>query len=463
MAVSSAANKPKDNPSDRCRTILDEVKAGNIVPVYLFAGEFPVTAGYVKSLVSLLLPSDSMEMNLHELSSESAAPGRCVEFLETRGFFPGRKVLLLRDPPFLHSSSTVSARWKTIMAALEKKDFARAGSMVSQILGILKISVAEVLELKPEELRMHLKWPGDEPIEPLKKFLENQGGAIMPSAKGMDKGAAEILIRWLKDRAAPEKSVMLIQSEVVDKRNAVYKAIKATGRVVDFNLTGSTKQVRSQAGATVRKLLADRQVSIESRAVELLLDLVGEGNIPALMKETEKLVSMVGTGGKGKKRITAADVKRLVSHQREEELFRLTGAIGRQDLNAALESLHLLLDQGVHPLAVLSTINNYIKKMLAITAAAPTVGTDSLEQASFNIFRNRLLPKLLKFYKHADQEPLKAHPYALYMQCREAGKFNVKSLTKIVQLMPETDMELKGGAADPRLVLEMLVMKITDI
>ena len=442
--------------------MLKEVKSGHIKPAYLFAGEFPVTTGHVQELVSLLVPSDAVDMNLQELSGDGAAPGRCVEFLETRSFFPGRKVLLVRDPLFLHSASTVPARWKAVLSAIDKKEYTRAARTVSQLLGLFNVSVAEMLELDANEFESGFKWPAGISPDPLKKFLEERGGSIMPSG-GMDKGAADILLRWLKEKADPDRSVLVVQAEAVDKRSSIFKAFKSVGCVLDFTVSGDSRKARQQAASTVRDMFSRHGMTIEPRALELLMDLAGENNIPALMQETEKLVSISGFG-RERRKVTAEDVRRLVSHQREEELFRLTGAIGSKDTQAALQSLHLILEQGVHPLVVLGTINNYLKKMLAISAAAAaTTGIDTLKRAQYNRFKQAILPELEAFYSKSEEKPLKGHPYALFKQCQGAGVLNVQKILGFIALMPEIDLELKGGQSDPRAVLELLVMKMADV
>jgi hypothetical protein len=99
--------------------------------------------------------------------------------------------------------------------------------------------------------------------------------------------------------------------------------------------------------------------------------------------------------------------------------------------------------------------------MLAISAAAAaTVGNDTFRQVQYNRFRDSLVPKLEAFYQESDEKPLQGHPYALYMQCRGAGAFSVSRILELISLMPEVDLELKGGASDPRTVLELLVMNM---
>ena len=99
--------------------------------------------------------------------------------------------------------------------------------------------------------------------------------------------------------------------------------------------------------------------------------------------------------------------------------------------------------------------------MLAISAAAAaTVGTDALKRAQYNRFREKLLPELKAFYLEAEEKPLDGHPYALYMQCRGAGVLSMERIMELIKLMPEIDLELKGGASDPRIVLELLVMNM---
>ncbi len=459
MAVSSSRIRG-ESPDDACRTIISEIKAGKVCPVYLLAGEFPVTAPQVESIVHSLLSQQAAEMNLQELSGEDAVPGRCVEFLETRGFFPGRKVLLVRDPPFLHSPATAGAMWKRVLAALERKEYRGAGATLGRILGMFNLTVREVLQLETAEFEKALKWPSGQPVEPVRKFMEDQGNSIVPSAAGSG-GGTDMLIRWIAETAKSETAVMIIQTEVIDRRSAVFKAIKRAGRTVDFLQSGNARTVKQYAASTVRRLFSEYRTTIEPGAVELLLDLVGDTNIPALMKEVEKLAAMVCRDGSGMKKVTTAHVRKIVSRQREEELYRLTGAIARQDMSAAVESLHRLLDQGIYPLAVLGTINNFIKKMIAVTAAAlATTGTSALGKASFSRFRDQLLPELKKYYANSEEDVLKGHPYALYMQCREVGNLSLNELSDMLLLLPAIDLELKGGACDPRLVLDLLVIRM---
>jgi len=441
------------------RVLLQEVRDGKPAPVYLFIGEFPITSEHVNALVSLLLPEGAGDMNLQELSGEDAVPGRCVEFLETRGFFPGRKVLLVKDPPFLHSSSTISARWKSAVAAIERQDFTKASRILSQLLGHFRLSVSEFLDLGKADLVANLKWPRELSAAPLIKFLKDEGRNITPSSRGSEKGASDMLIRWIRDRADPAVAVLVIQTEVADRRGAVYKAVKSCGRIVDLSVPSDKRMARRQAVNMVKQQLGSHGLSIEPRALDLLLDLSGQNNMPGLLQETEKLVSTAAFGKGTKKRITVSDVRRLVSHQREEELFRLTGAIASKDVTAALESLYLILDQGEHPLAVLGTLNNFLKKQLAISAAATsTVGVDTLKRVQFNQFKDRLLPELEAFFSDSDEQPFKGNPYALFMQCKGVGSIGIDRILDLLASMPEIDLELKGGASDPRLVLELLVM-----
>ncbi len=463
MAAPGFKKKTASTPAEVCQALIAQARSGKISPCYLFLGEFPVTAEYLETLTSLLVDEGSADMNLQELSGEEASPGKCVEFLETLSFFPGRKVLVVKDPMFLQSSSTVSTRWKSVIKAIEKQDTKRAARMLSQLMGLFKITASEIQELEPDQLRTILKWPSDlasseDAVSAIKDFLAKEGSQIMPAATG-DSGSAEILIRWLNQKADPARSVLLIQTETADKRGSVFKAIKEQGAVIDFTVSGNARQARQLAASTVREHLSRHGIVIEPRALDLLFELVGENNIPALLKETEKLVSGTGSTQGKKRKITPDDIKRIVSHQREEEIFKLTGAIARQDAAAALGSLNLILDQGIHPLQVMGGLNNFLKSMLAITAAAAaTTGIPALNRAQFQQFRQRLLPELETYFKDSATSPFKGHPYALFMQCKSAGAMSIKRIITLLRRMPEIDLELKGGAVSPRLVLEMLVM-----
>ncbi len=462
--------KQAQSPEQALRGLVEDISQGNALPVYLFIGEMAVTAPHVDTLASALVPEGCEEMNVQELDDDDAAPGRCVEYLETRGFFPGRKVLLVREPAFLHTASTAGARWKRVASLVEKKDYDRAVTAVSRLLGQLDLGVSELLSLDSSHFEKAVELPSSLSSDSLMKFMREYHDRIEPDP-GTGGDDAEILLRWLEKRAKPEKSVLVIQASQVDRRTALFKAFKKVGAVLDFSPASDARSAKQQACAMVRSCLAGLGADIEQGALELLLELVGETNMTGLVREAEKLAALAGaslSGASGRKaavKVRLAHVKEGVARQREEELYRLTGAIGQGDTEGALESLHRLLEQDIHPLALLGTVNNALKKMAAISGAAAWAFPEGAPpKVSYNRFRNSILPRLREFYKDAPEGEalLKGHPYGLYRQYSHALRFGAAVLLEFLSQIAETDLELKGGACDARLVLEMLVLNMTS-
>ena len=85
--------------SDDIDDVLKEVKAGKVAPLYLLWGEeFQVRKG-ADELVKTLVPDAAVGLNL--VSLDAGSPREVAQELATMPLFPGRKVVLVRDPEFL--------------------------------------------------------------------------------------------------------------------------------------------------------------------------------------------------------------------------------------------------------------------------------------------------------------------------------------------------------------------------
>ncbi|MFL5351557.1 MAG: DNA polymerase III subunit delta, partial [Archangium sp.] len=79
--------------------VLDEVKAGKVHPLYLLWGEEYLVRRGADELVKALLPDASAGLNFAVL--DAGSPREVASELATLPLFPGRKVVLVRDPEFL--------------------------------------------------------------------------------------------------------------------------------------------------------------------------------------------------------------------------------------------------------------------------------------------------------------------------------------------------------------------------
>src|SRR5216684_671304 len=78
---------------------LEELREGEEAPFYLVWGEEYLARKAADELVKALLPPELMSLNYSVL--DAAGPREIVQDLATVPLFPGRKVVLVRDPEFL--------------------------------------------------------------------------------------------------------------------------------------------------------------------------------------------------------------------------------------------------------------------------------------------------------------------------------------------------------------------------
>ncbi|HID97733.1 MAG TPA: hypothetical protein EYP57_06050 [Thermodesulfobacteriaceae bacterium] len=436
--------------------ILGDVQKGNVSPVYTLIGERPVTRPLMEKLTCLLVPEESMDLNFEFLGPEDYSEGKLLELLETVSFFPGRKVVAVQDPPFLLSAGTIRVRWKKAVDSILKHDTERAASIVSRLLSELSLSPEEVLALPGNARRDILQYPAGTNLDPLMDFLQTRG-AELATCDPMPGGSGEHILSWLAERSDPDRSVLMIQAEVVDRKLSVFRKLTGCGPVLDMDRDRrDRKKGPALARNTVIRWAAEQGKKIENRAVELLLQEVGHESLTALRQEMDKLTALAGD----RTVIREADVRCLAVRYRDEALYQLTGAIGDRDRTRSMKSLALLLDQEIHPLAVLQTITNHWKKMMLVSAAAGACTTGPA--ANFTDFRNRMLPEMIEFEGNSGNVIKKTHPYALFKLSRQASGFRLEHMLGCLAHLAEADFALKGSSIPPRIVLETLIYRLIE-
>lgn len=439
--------------------IVGAAARGEVSPLYVFVGERPITGPLVQELIGILLPENARDLNLETVTGETFAEAAVIGALNTMPFFPGRKVVLLRDPPFLQGSGEKS-RWKKVIGALRSEDEAYAGRLLSRILSQLKLDASDLLGLEGTRLREVLAWPAAEPTDDLVLFLERHAVDLVPSAAGDDGKAGEILA-WLSQKRDPLRTVLIIETEFVDRRGAAFRKLKKLGVIVDLEAPLADKKTGPEvARRTVRELLRQANKRIERRALDMLMVQVGFGDPVALRTECAKLVAHAGSD----ELIRTRDVEKLVSRHREEELFQLTESLGTGDLGKCLDSLGLLLAQGVHPLAVLQSIANFLRRMVLVKSALEKgPGVAVARNLHYNTFKTKILPEMKKYWGEPAPAAVQGtHPYVLYKACQQADRFDRRTILEFFSVLPEIDLGMKGGQSPPRVLLERLIMELVS-
>ncbi|MFH1569333.1 MAG: DNA polymerase III subunit delta [Gemmatimonadota bacterium] len=151
-----------------------------------------------------------------------------------------------------------------------------------------------------------------------------------------------------------ETSILVAVGSKPDLRRRLFREMAARGVAVEFRVPYD-----SEVPAWIRRHTAERGITLEPAAVDLLRILVG-ANLRELSSEIDKLVTGAGEGVT----ITARQVEEQVGQWRGASIFALTDAIGAGDRARAAELMHALLDQGEEPLRMLQMVSRHLQLLL---------------------------------------------------------------------------------------------------
>ena len=195
------------------------------------------------------------------------------------------------------------------------------------------------------------------------------------------------------------------------------------------------------------RTVAEFKKKIDPRAVEAFFERVGFHPV-AVATETEKLVHYVGD----RPNITLDDLTAMVGRNREDALYELTDAFSKRQLGKSLILLSRLQEQGVHGLAILSTMRNFLRKLLIYRSLQ--MGSSPPWQKGMNAkeFQNNYLPALKENGEWG--ELLGGHPYALFMSFSKAAEYSCPLLKNWLKLLLATELKLKSSSLPQQLVLE---------
>ncbi|PIS04833.1 MAG: DNA polymerase III subunit delta [Candidatus Buchananbacteria bacterium CG10_big_fil_rev_8_21_14_0_10_42_9] len=177
------------------------------------------------------------------------------------------------------------------------------------------------------------------------------------------------------------------------------------------------------------KYCQDKNLKIESNALDLLLDWVGN-DLWRLVNEMEKLKAYAA----GKK-ITKTEIELLSIGSFDDNVFNMTDAIGKRQHALALQLLEDQFHLGINHLSLLATITWQFKNLLAVKSLA---GENLNEKAI--------------------AKTTKLHPFVVKKSLQQVSNFSLEELKLIYNRLLETDQALKNSATSPQALLDLLIL-----
>jgi DNA polymerase-3 subunit delta len=237
-------------------------------------------------------------------------------------------------------------------------------------------------------------------------------------------GEWEGLASYIKQM--PETTALVLVDREVKSHNPLLKKLAPLTEVRTFPLLRGR-----DLKAWIQQRVRGEGGDITPQAVNLLAELIG-GDLWAMNGEIQKLLLY-----SQERPIGEDDVRQLVSHVQEANIFALVDAVAEGRTELAQRILHRLYDNGVAPTYILVMITRQFR-LIALA---------------------KDLPRGLSRLQIQERLGLKKS-YALDKTLGQAKLYDFEGVKRAYDKLLETDLAIKTGKYSDKLALELLVTEL---
>lgn len=470
------------------KQFISGLKEKNFAPVYLIYGEEFLYKSVFEELLSALLPGSNRGMNYEPFEGDSDIR-EVIERLNTFSFMGGAKVVAMTGARVFDSRQDAEAILKKAREHFEKGESRKAARVFVSVLSHMSLSFRDVGPENRKGLKSEtLKSDKETWVDGLSEYCQANRIKI-PAAADSGKILEDAL-----EKGFAKGNHLIITCDAADKRRTLYKAIKKVGVIVDCSAPkGDRKADRDTQQALLREcmnnLLGRMKKKMDPAAFAAMSEMTGF-DLRTFSGNLEKLVSYVGE----RENITRKDVDAVLKRTKKDPIYELSGAIADRNLQQALQFAGTLLSDGLHPLQILATVVNQIRRLLVVKdfTTSPAGRASWRPGCQYNQFQSQVMPKIVEYDRQIEEqiagwdEALTAveengkkkgkkkkktvsdirvaknprSPYPVYLTLVKSEKFTVPELTGALSILAAADMRLKSSATSPRLVLENAIIRI---
>ena len=464
-------------------------------PVYLFFGEEVLFKAAFGELLDALLPEENRQANYDPMEGASENIYDAIERVNTFSLMPGTKVVALLESRIFHATQNKMRLIENSKNAYDDDNKSKAAKYLLSLMGNLNLSFED---LDPANRRKTLAFAADVIkseawIDDLVEYCR-QNQLEIPAASD-HAGALQKAIK----KGFPSTNHLMITTEMVDRRLGLYKTLQEHGVVIDCRVpSGDRRADRMAQEDVLRKkmseILTPVNKKMDNSAYAALLDMTGF-DLRTFCGNLEKLVDYIGQ----RDAITVKDVTSVLKRTKQDPIYDLTNAVADRQVSKALFFLNSLLAAGFHPLQILAAIVNQIRRLILAKDYTDSPQAKGWHAGvSYNVFQQNIMPSVLE-YDHSLQQAIEKweqvglrpeaavtdaargkgkkkrkipteltlarnpkNGYPVYQLLKKSAHFTKNELIAAVDLLNETDVQLKTSRQDPKLVLDRLVLKICD-
>lgn len=443
---------------------------------------------------------NALKLNAADLDTfygnDDGEVGQALAQAQTFPLLGDGRVVLLKDADFLQNAADRGTLLENARKAWEDNDTKAACKSL--------LSFLSAADLTLDDAAPHNKAAINETLAKEAFFDEVVTQCVNDGLKPRKtEQGADMLFATL-EKGLPKANKLVITACSLDKRRKVFKMLEEKALLIDCSVPKSDykadKDVQSQIVRQQAEVFTKRTgKQLASGVLVLLPELIGF-DLYAITAAFEQLADYVGTRSK----ITEADVNTLFSRTKTDPIYELTSAVAQVNLAQSLFYLDSLLRNAkMFPLQVLAAIANQIRKLAVARGfltspygrsfnASMTYQSfqrETLSQitrydeelkAALGTWENQLLPpennadvtgklksKKAKKAVSINDDFLVAKDgkstYPVYLLLQNAGRYPTDKWPVIFKLLLDTESALKLSPANPRLLLEKMLLDIFNL
>ncbi|MDO7905490.1 DNA polymerase III subunit delta [Paenibacillus sp. JX-17] len=262
-----------------------------------------------------------------------------------------------------------------------------------------------------------------------RKLILVRDASLFTAAKDSGKLEHRIdaLMDYLDNPADYSVVVFMVQSEKLDERKKIVKAMKSKAQVLSFTPLGGEELLD-----WVSKQGTRQGSTFAPEAAAALVNNAGT-SLQTLSAEIDKLCLYAGSGGT----ITSEDIDHLVARSTEQNVFAMVEDIANLRMEKALNIFYELLKRREEPIKIAALITRQFRIILQVK---------ELAQQSYS--------------QQQIAGQLGLHPYAVKIAGEQARKFPPDQLKFILNQLGDLDYQMKTGRIDKVLGLELFLLRL---
>jgi DNA polymerase III delta subunit len=315
-------------------------------------------------------------------------------------------------------------------------------------------------------------------------------------------GAGEILyseqdllrLSDLVETGIPEGHFLVMTASSLDRRRKIFKTLEKTGLIIDCTVSRGAGKAdqddqRSVLREIAKKVLLRAEKTMNQAAFNALVDRTGFD--PGLFAQNlEKLVAYSGN----RSGILEADVQAIIQRDKKDPVFSLTNSLMEKNTGQTLFFLSSLFADGFHPLQILKSFENLVRKLVLVKAFARDFAGQNpavrMDQMNFNTFKQQVMPAVVihdnALKKHCEKyqamltgsssgeekkQPKKTaavpdlllapnpkSPYPVFQMFDKSAKFSLQELRHAFIALGDLDFALKSSSMEAVVGLENFVI-----